>query len=121
MRPLLLVALALLATACVDSARRESCDEAAVTLELELSGDALSPSNPALCRGQEVRLVVEARADGILHIHGYDDHIPATEVEADERVELDFTAERSGQFPIEFHPGGEPEGVSVGILTVHES
>lgn len=33
---------------------------------------------------------------------------------------MNFTAGRSGQFPIEVHAGDDPRGVEVGILTVHE-
>lgn len=121
MRPALLIVLALLASGCVDTQRPTACEEPAVTLELELSTDALTPSDPQVCSGQDVILVVNSSADGILHIHGYEEHVPATEVEEGQRVELEFAAERSGQFAIEFHPGADPQGVSVGILTVHES
>jgi hypothetical protein len=46
--------------------------------------------------------------------------VPATTVTAGEVVVLAFSAERSGQFPIELHPTDDPQGVSVGIFTVHE-
>lgn len=120
-RLLVLLIAVVLSTGCVETTLPEGCDEAAVTLDLQLSADALTPNNPAVCRGQEVTLVVQASADGVVHIHGYDEEVPATEVSRDERVELEFTAQRSGQFPIEFHPGDDPQGVSVGVLTVHET
>ena len=56
-----------------------------------------------MCRDREVTLVVTSEVDGILHIHGYDVEVPATEVTAGEVTELAFTARRSGQFPIELH------------------
>ena len=68
----------------------------------------------------EVALVFTSEVDGVFHIHGYDEQVPATTVTAGERIELRFEATRSGQFPIELHLPGESEGVDVGILTVHE-
>ena len=53
-------------------------------------------------------------------VHGYDEAVPATTVTSGESVTLEFTASRSGQFPIELHGGDDPEGMDVGILTVHE-
>ena len=41
-------------------------------------------------------------------------------VVAGETAELAFTAARSGQFAIELHRHDSPEGVAVGIFTVHE-
>ena len=96
------------------------CAELPGRIELTLTSGTLEPSDPAVCRGQEVTLVVTAEADGIVHIHGYDAEVPATEVTAGEPVEIAFTAARSGQFPIEFHPAEDSRGESVGIFTVHE-
>src|SRR3990170_1283170 len=76
--------------------------------------------SPAACRGQDVTLVVASKLDGIIHIHGYDATVPATEVKAGEELRLTFEAERSGQFPIELHPAGDPQGIGVGVFTVHE-
>ena len=74
----------------------------------------------AVCRDQEVTLTIEPEVDGVFHIHGYDEQVPATEVRAGEPIALDFTAARSGQFPIEFHPAADPAGVEIGVFTVHE-
>jgi len=65
-------------------------------------------------------LVITPQVDGVLHVHGYDAELPATTVVAGEVIELTFTAGRSGQFPIELHTDEDTQGVSVGILTVHE-
>ena len=89
-------------------------------IELTLSADALTPSNPTVCRDREVTLVVISEVDGVLHIHGYDEQVPATTVVAGEVIELDFTAVRSGQFPIELHTDEDTGGVSLGIFTVDE-
>jgi len=97
-----------------------ACEALPTRVELTLAADGLNPSNPAVCRDREVTLVVTSQVDGILHIHGYDEQLPATEVAAGEMVELSFTAVRSGQFPIELHTEEDAQGSSVGILTVHE-
>jgi methionine-rich copper-binding protein CopC len=118
--PFLMVALAVGLAACVSDTRPSSCDADAVRIELTLTAAALAPSDPAVCRDQDVTLVVDSETDGVLHIHGYDEAVPATTVEAGEQVVLEFTATRSGQFPIEVHTSDEPEGQAVGIFTVHE-
>ena len=45
---------------------------------------------------------------------------PSIEVAAGEDLQLTFTAERVGQFPIELHPADDPQGVELGVFTVHE-
>lgn len=112
----------LLLTACVEGTGPdpEACSAPAAEIELSLSADALDPSDPAVCRDQEVTLVISPEVDGVFHIHGYDEQVPATEVRAGEEVELRFTASRSGQFPVEMHPQDDPAGVEIGVFTVHE-
>ena len=119
-RTLVLVLLLLAVSACVDQRRPEGCGEPSVEVELRLTADVLDPSDPAVCRDQEVTLVVASDVDGTIHVHGYDEHLPASEVTAGEDLRLEFVAERSGQFPIELHPAEDPQGIEVGILTVHE-
>ena len=65
-------------------------------------------------------MILDPEVDGVFHIHGLDDVVPATPVIAGEHVTLEFTADRSGQFPIELHPADDPTGVSLGIFTVYE-
>ena len=115
-----LLLLVVLLSACVDDARPETCDESAVTIEVRLTESTMTPSDPAVCRDQEVTLVVNAEVDGFIHIHGYDDAVPVTEVVAGEEERLEFVAGRSGQFPIEIHPADDPQGIDVGVFTVHE-
>jgi hypothetical protein len=116
-----LVAAGLLAAACVEVGLPADCDEPAVTREATLTSRArLVPSNVDVCRDQEVTLVVEPEADGVLHIHGYDEAVPATSVHVRQELTLVFMAGRSGQFVIELHPAGDPTGASIGILTMHE-
>jgi hypothetical protein len=115
-----LVALLLVIAGCVTDSRPSACDQSAVTIDLQLTADALTPGDPAVCRDQDVTLVVTSKVDGVIHIHGYDEIVPATEVSAGEDLRLSFVAERAGQFPIELHPAADPTGASVGIFTVHE-
>ena len=96
------------------------CAAMPTRIELTLTADELTPASPAVCRDREVTLVVTSAVDGVLHIHGYDDEVPATEVTAGEVVELVFTTRRSGQFPIELHTDENTQGVALGIFTVHE-
>lgn len=96
------------------------CAALPTRIELTLSTDELSPASPAVCRGRDVTLVVTSEVDGILHIHGYDDQVPATTVTAGVVTELVFTASRGGQFPIELHTDENTAGVALGVFTVHE-
>jgi hypothetical protein len=106
--------------ACVDDARPETCGNPSVTIELALTASSLTPSNPGVCRDQEVTLVIDSGVDGFIHIHGYDEALDVTEVAAGEELRLAFVAVRSGQFPIEIHAADDPQGVEVGIFTVYE-
>lgn len=112
----------LLLTACVEDTGpdADACAAPTIQVELTLAADALEPSDPAVCRDQEVTLVITPAVDGVFHIHGYDEQVPASEVRSGEEVELEFTASRSGQFPIEFHALDDPAGVEIGVFTVHE-
>ncbi len=115
-----LVAVAFTLVACIPDTRPATCDAAATTIELHLTATALAPNNPAACRDQEVTMIITPEVDGIVHIHGYDAEVPATEVRSGEELTLDFTAVRSGQFPIELHPADDPTGIGIGLFTVHE-
>ena len=117
---LILLALVLLG-GCVAESRPSGCDDPAVEIEVALTATAMEPGSPAACRGQEVTLLVASEVDAVFHIHGYDESVPATQIPAGETTIITFTAERAGQFPIEIHPGDDPRGVEVGILTVHAS
>jgi hypothetical protein len=125
MKPLLMalvIAAAVGLVACVEEGRPDddACSAPAVEIELTLDADSLTPNDPAVCGGQAVTLVIDSAVDGIIHIHGYDEWVPATEVQADEELRLTFDAERTGQFPIELHPADDPAGVGIGVFTVHE-
>jgi len=97
-----------------------TCDALPTAIDLTLTADSLTPQDPAVCRDRDVTLAVTSNVDGVFHIHGYDEEVPATTVTAGEPVELTFTASRSGQFPIELHTDENTQGVNVGIFTVHE-
>jgi hypothetical protein len=105
---------------CVTDARPDNCDAAAVTVELAVSADGMTPDDPGVCRDQTVRLVIDSAVDGELHIHGYDEAVPETELSAGEEIELEFVADHSGQFTMELHPDGEGEEIELGVFTVYE-
>jgi len=115
-----LVGLVVLAAGCLPGGPDVDCQGPSVELQLELSDAGLAPGDPAVCRDQEVTLSVQSEIDGVLHIHGYDSEVPAFEVRSGQEVDVGFTAGRSGQFPVEFHPADDPAGIEVGIFTVHE-
>jgi hypothetical protein len=114
----MLVACVGLLAACIGQS--PACEALPEEIELTLSATTLTPSDPAVCRGDEVTLTVSSEVDGVLHVHGYDEDVPATNVAAGEVLDLEFTATRSGQFPIELHTDEDTEGVNVGLFTVHE-
>jgi hypothetical protein len=115
-----LIVLSVALAGCVSENRPSDCDEDAKTIRLTVDASSMEPNDPAACRDQEVTLIVDPEVDGILHVHGLDTILPATTITAGEELRLEFSAERTGQFPIELHPVDDPQGVSVGILTIHE-
>jgi hypothetical protein len=118
--PALILVTAVTLTGCVTENRPETCNADATTVELTVAATTMDPRDPAACRGQDVTLAIDAEVDGVLHIHGLDDLVPATTISAGEATTLEFVADRSGQFPVELHPADDPQGVSIGILTLHE-
>lgn len=118
-----LMALVLAATlaACVSDSRPDAsaCAAPSIELDLRLTEDELSPA-PSVCRGQDVTLHIASEVDGVFHIHGYDHAVSATQVTAGETLDLRFTADVDGQYPVELHPADDPEGVSIAIFTVHD-
>ncbi len=72
-----IVLLGLAAAACVPSTGVD-CSDPAVTIDATVTESAMEPSAISVCRGQDVTLVVTSETDGVLHIHGYDDQVPAT-------------------------------------------
>jgi hypothetical protein len=97
-----------------------TCNDPSVMLRAALADTRLEPGTLEVCRDQHVTLMVDVKRDGILHLHGYDDQAPAAEVRAGRTLTLEFTAVRSGQFPIALHTTDGPAEVTVGTLIVHE-
>lgn len=114
---LMALLLVIVMAGCIEDT---GCASLPTRIEVTVSPDGLTPIDPAICRREDVTLVVTAEVDGVLHIHGYDAELPATEIAAGEVTELEFTATRSGQFPIQLHTDEDAAGASIGILTVHE-
>lgn len=121
-----LAAMVLLAAAaaagCVSDTRPSdaACRAPTIALEVTLAADSLRGDQLSVCRDQEVSIEVSPQVDGVFHIHGYDEQLPATTVVSGVDVTLTFVADRSGQFPVEFHALDDPQGVEIGIFTVHE-
>ena len=110
-----------LLTACVgDAGLPATCHDPSVSLEATLSDEHLEPAALEACRGQAVTITFTIERDGVLHLHGYDDQVPATEVRAGQETVFAFDAVRSGQFPIALHTTDGPAEIDVGTLTVHE-
>lgn len=104
---------------CVQAENKPSdCAAASVERHTVLSTTGLDPRNVDVCRGQELKLTVQIGADGVLHIHGYDQQ--AKEVRPGQTITFDFAATRAGQFVIELHTQAVPAGQGAGVLTVHE-
>lgn len=97
-----------------------TCQEPSVVLHATLADEQLTPGALEVCRDQRVTLTLDVERDGIVHLHGYDDQVAATEVQAGQTLDLEFTAVRSGQFPIALHTADGPAEVTVGTLIVHE-
>jgi hypothetical protein len=116
----LAIAAGVLLAACVSDNRPETCQDSATTIELRVTATAMEPSSAAACRGQDVTLIIRSDVDGVFHVHGLDELVPATTIDADEETTLEFVADRSGQFPVDLHPPDDPQGVTIGLLTLHE-
>ena len=113
------IVLSVLLTAC-DPSGGAACSEPALEIAATVTDTAMHPSALSACRGQEVTLVVASETDGIFHIHGYDDQVPAVALEPGETRTFEFAADVAGQFFIELHAMSGQESTEIGILTVNE-
>lgn len=68
------------------------------TIDVEVQGDAMSPTEITVGHGDEVTLKITAERPVELHLHGYD---LEKEVEPEETPELSFEADLTGRFEIE--------------------
>jgi hypothetical protein len=114
-----LALVGLFLAACVQQPDRPSdCADASVSRQATLTVDGLTPRNVDVCRTQQVHLSIKVEANGVLHIHGYDQQ--TKEVRSGQVVAFDFDADHSGQFVIELHTQAVPQGQGMGVFTVHE-
>jgi hypothetical protein len=97
-----------------------ACAEPTVEIAATVTDSAMDPSAISACRGQDVTLIVASETDGVLHIHGYDDQVPAVALEPGESETLEFTADVAGQFIIELHARSGQESTEIAVLTVNE-
>jgi hypothetical protein len=91
-----------------------------VALEATVTDEAMDPSALAVCRGQEVTLELRSETDGVFHLHGYDEQVPATSLTPGQTTILEFSAHAAGQFIIELHARSGEGEVEIGIFTVNE-
>ena len=83
-----------------------------VTIDLSVTGGKkMTPDNPTAHQNDKVTIKVTSDTDGELHLHGYD--IPI-EVKAGETVSHTFTADKTGNFLIEW----ESTSTELGQLVV---
>lgn len=113
--------LAAMLVACVgDAGLPATCHDSSVDFAATLSDEHLEPAELNACRGQAVTITFTIERDGVLHLHGYDDQVPATEVRSGQETVFELEAVRSGVFPIALHTTDGPAEVTVGTLIVHE-
>ena len=113
-----MLALSLLLAACIGQSAGP-CGEDALTLSATVTAETMEPGTLEVCRDQEVTLELAAETDGVFHIHGYDEHLPAISLTAGETTTVSFTADTAGQFIIELHQASDEES-EIGVFTVHE-
>jgi hypothetical protein len=111
--------LSLLLAGC-DRSDGGTCAEPTVDIAATVTDSAMDPSAISVCRGQDVTIDVASETDGILHIHGYDEQVPAVALEPGQSKTLEFTADVAGQFIIELHARSGQESTEIAVLTVNE-
>jgi hypothetical protein len=119
-RRLALIAAGFLVVCACNPSDAGSCTAPSVTLEATVTDEAMDPSALAVCRGQDVTLELHSQTDGVFHLHGYDEQVPATSLTPGETTTLEFTADAAGQFIIELHARSGESEVEIGIFTVNE-
>jgi plastocyanin len=103
-----------------DPSGSAACDEPTVEVAATVTDSAMEPSAISACRGQDVTFEVASETDGVFHIHGYDDQVPAVALDPGESQIFEFTADVAGQFIIELHARSGQESTEIGVLTVNE-
>jgi plastocyanin len=97
-----------------------ACEGPTVEIAATVTDSAMDPSAVSACRGQDVTFEVASETDGVFHIHGYDDQVPAVALHPGESQTFEFTADVAGQFIIELHARSGQESTEIGVLTVNE-
>ena len=77
-----------------------------VQLDLSVSGDRVTPSNPTVRQGDRVTMTITADRKEEIHLHGYD--IPFPVPSPGGSVTRTFTADKSGSFEMEIEDTGTP-------------
>jgi hypothetical protein len=76
----------------------------AVTINLTVNGDQVTPANPTVKQGDQVTMTITADRKEEIHLHGYDIHfeVPSPGGSATHT----FTADKSGSWPMEIEDTG---------------
>ena len=80
----------------------------AQTIDVTVTGDKMSPSTISVHQGDKVTLNVTADKKEEIHLHGYDIHFEIEKPGA--KVTKTFTADKTGDFPIEIEDTGKELG-----------
>ena len=80
------------------------------TVNLEIEGDTMTPSEITVGEGDELTLRVNADRQVEIHLHGYD---LEQEVEPGASATLSFEADQTGRFEIEAEGTGEELGTLI--------
>ncbi len=95
-------------------------DDSATIVELELTGNRLTPATVKATQGQN--LILRIKQSSTTEDAASDLHITGYEIEkslASKTTELRFNANLAGQFSIELHPAGRPQtDIPLGLLQV---
>lgn len=79
-----------------------------LTLNVTVTGaKSMSPSNLTAHQNDKVTINVTSDTDGEVHLHGYDIHF---ETKAGQTVSQTFTADKTGNFDIEWESTSAPLG-----------
>lgn len=95
-----------------------ACPAESASFVVAVDETGMTPSALEACRGQEVVLEVQSAVDGVFHIHGLDEVVPATEIFDGEELTLRFTPTTARVYGIELHTH-HGENVELGTLTVN--
>ena len=79
-----------------------------ITIDVAVAGSTMSPAAPSARLGDRVMMTISADRAEEIHLHGYD--IPFEVPTAGGKITHTFTADKTGDFPMEIEQGATPLG-----------